>query len=210
MGISKECVSGPHSPCPTPGSSDPKANILIDNTGRACLADFGILKIVSDQPSFLPSCIRSGATRWMSPELLDPGRFGLEESRPTVESDIYALGMVIYEVLTRQPPFALCDDEFVVILAVLDGERPVRPQGPRGNLITDSIWDVVQSCWGSQPGDRSSIEVALLGLEEDPSSSIPSSPNMDGDAETDTDDTASESSMFSSLHRPRLNLNYPQ
>ena len=146
----------------------------------------------------------------MSPELLDPGRFGLEESCPTVESDIYAFGMVIYEVLTRKPPFALWDDEFVVILAVLDDKRPMRPQGPQGNLITDSIWDVVQSCWGSQPGDRSSIEAALLGLEGDPSSSVPSSPNMDRDAETDTDDTASESSMPSSLHRPRINSNYPQ
>ena len=37
----------------------------------------------------------------MSPELLDPERFGMpesEDSRPTKQSDCYALGMVIYEV----------------------------------------------------------------------------------------------------------------
>jgi len=37
----------------------------------------------------------------MSPELLDPERFGMPESednRPTRQSDCYALGMVIYEV----------------------------------------------------------------------------------------------------------------
>jgi len=37
----------------------------------------------------------------MSPELLDPERFGipeLEGNRPTRQSDCYALGMVIYEV----------------------------------------------------------------------------------------------------------------
>jgi len=37
----------------------------------------------------------------MSPELLDPERFGMPESennRPTKQSDCYALGMVIYEV----------------------------------------------------------------------------------------------------------------
>jgi len=37
----------------------------------------------------------------MSPELLDPERFGMpqsEDNRPTRQSDCYALGMVIYEV----------------------------------------------------------------------------------------------------------------
>jgi len=40
----------------------------------------------------------------MSPELLDPERFGMPESednRPTRQSDCYALGMVIYEVRPR-------------------------------------------------------------------------------------------------------------
>ena len=34
----------------------------------------------------------------MSPELLDPDRFGITDNRPTKESDCYALGMVVYEV----------------------------------------------------------------------------------------------------------------
>ena len=46
--------------------------------------------------SFTPG----GTVRWMSPEFLDPERFGIlgSEGRPTRESDCYALGMVIYEV----------------------------------------------------------------------------------------------------------------
>jgi len=46
----------------------------------------------------------------MSPELLDPDRFGMpqsEENRPTKQSDCYALGMVIYEV-------GACVSQFVV------------------------------------------------------------------------------------------------
>ena len=39
-----------------------------------------------------------GTIRWMSPELLDPERFGVEGDRPTKKSDCYAFGMVIYEV----------------------------------------------------------------------------------------------------------------
>lgn len=41
-----------------------------------------------------------GTTRWMSPELLDPERFGASDDRPTKKSDCYALGMVVYEVRT--------------------------------------------------------------------------------------------------------------
>ena len=36
----------------------------------------------------------------MSPELLDPDRFGTGDCRPTKQSDCYALGMVVYEVRT--------------------------------------------------------------------------------------------------------------
>ena len=39
-----------------------------------------------------------GTIRWMSPELLDPDRFGISDSRPTKQSDCYALGMIVYEV----------------------------------------------------------------------------------------------------------------
>ena len=49
----------------------------------------------------LMSFTEGGTYRWMSPELLDPDRFGMpqsEENRPTKLSDCYALGMVIYEV----------------------------------------------------------------------------------------------------------------
>jgi len=70
-----------------------------------------------------------GTRRWMSPELLDPERFGMPESegnRPTRQSDCYALGMVIYEVGARV-------SEFVVLNNLLmQGPGPVRaPPLPR-------------------------------------------------------------------------------
>ena len=56
------------------------------------------------------------------PELLLPDRFGLKDSRPTKESDCYALGMVIYEVLSGKVPFSGLKD-FIVIPKVVEGER---------------------------------------------------------------------------------------
>ena len=92
-----------------------KANILINKDRRACIADFGLTTITgvmkytnprASQVSLisndsLMSFTAGGTYRWMSPELLDPERFGmpqLEDSRPTKQSDCWALGMVIYEV----------------------------------------------------------------------------------------------------------------
>lgn len=135
------------------------------------------------------SFFEGGTIRWMSPELLNPKPFGLEDSRPTKESDCYALGMVIYEVLSGQPPFAQCKNT-VVILEVMGGERPKRPQGTRAAWFTDDLWGMLELCWKPQPHDRPSLK-ALLGYLEggtSPSQSPPPALTMVEDVVTDTDD----------------------
>jgi len=161
--------------------SGPETNILIRHTGRACLADFGLSTIVPVRSNLLSLRMERGTTRWMSPELLDPGRFGLEESRPTKESDCYALGMVIYEILAGLKPYAPNQDS-ALARKVLEGERPGRPRGDRGRLFTDGIWITVQLCWKPQPSDRINAKSVLLNLEGDPPSSRSS---MGGYAEKD-------------------------
>ncbi|KAF9642605.1 kinase-like protein, partial [Thelephora ganbajun] len=49
------------------------ANILIDQTRHARVADFGLLTVVSDSPNQLSSNshTQGGTVRWMSPELID-------------------------------------------------------------------------------------------------------------------------------------------
>jgi len=141
---------------------------LINNSGHACLADFTLLTIAPSQSASTVSSrtggVGGGTIQWMSPELLNPERFGLEGGRPTKQSDCYALGMVIYEVLSGQAPFASYNDS-VAIRKVLEGERPVRPQGDGGKLFTAAIWRLLELCWKPQPGDRPSVEDVLLGLE---------------------------------------------
>lgn len=97
----------------------------------------------------------------MSPELLYPRRFGFEDSRPTKESDSYALGMVILEVLSGQEPFA-CDRVIDVMLKVLDGERPTRSKGV---WSTDCLWETLEQCWSSQPARRPTADAILERLD---------------------------------------------
>ena len=82
----------------------------------------------------------------MSPELLYPENFDLEDSRRTKYSDCYALGMVIYEVLSGEVPF-LHYGVFAVIAKVSKGERPGRPRGEVGKCFTDGIWEILEGCW---------------------------------------------------------------
>jgi len=144
-----------------------KANILIDETAHARLADFGLLALISDATSRASSSsiIHGGTFRWMSPELFYPENFGLKDGRPTKHSDCYALGMVIYEVLSGRVPFSrhnIC----AVVSKVSRGERPSRPRGAEGKWFTDGVWRIMERCWTPQPDHRPRIEDILWCLEE--------------------------------------------
>ena len=164
--------------------------------------------MISNEASVVSSGMGSGSIRWMSPELIDPGSFGLAGNRPTKESDCYALGMVIYEVLSGRAPFDQLKD-FVVMRRIIDGSRPERPQGEEGAWFTDPLWKTVELCWTPEPRDRISAKTILLGLEGSTPSLEPISLRADGDVEADADDRLDEdSSMFSQFH-PRPTLTYP-
>ena len=138
-----------------------KANILIDETGCARLADFGLLTIISDPANFISSSsyAQGGTVRWMSPERIVLQEFGLEDSHPTESSDCYSLGMVIYETISGNPPFHKHAD-MAVFLKVSKGEHP-----PRGVEFMESLWRTLETCWAFQPKNRPRIEDVLKCME---------------------------------------------
>lgn len=98
----------------------------------------------------------------MSPELLDPEGFGFKGSRPTKESDCYALGMVMLEVLSGRTPF-LGDRDLAAMLKATSGEPPKRPEQV---WFTDDVWGMLKSCWSPKPRNRPSLEAVRQSLEE--------------------------------------------
>lgn len=91
----------------------------------------------------------------MSPELLNG-----DHSGPTKYSDCYALGMVILEVLSGKAPFAGCKGT-VVMLRVLNGKLPQRPEG---EWFTDGLWATLELCWSPESEERPAIEDVLQCL----------------------------------------------
>ena len=112
----------------------------------------------------------------MSPELFDPEKFNLKDSRQTKHSDRYALGMVIYEVslvrfsqqafvypsqvLTGLRPFhhiLACTP----VPAVLRGERPKKPLKAECLGFSDALWELTQLCWSESTSTRPTVQELL-------------------------------------------------
>ncbi|KAF9649119.1 hypothetical protein BDM02DRAFT_3186537 [Thelephora ganbajun] len=160
-----------------------KANILINKDRRACVADFGLTAITgvvthaaarSSQASLtsnesLMSFTGGGTYRWMSSELLDPERFGIpqsEDNRPTRQSDCYALGMVIYEVLCGHHPYVEIQSDILVVNAIMEGVRPEKPVGATHLGFTEKLWRILESCWLEDRSARPSVEDILFCLSD--------------------------------------------
>ena len=72
-------------------------NILLDQAGRALLTDFGIARAVVD-PALTQTGALIGTPAYMAPELIAGRPFDQR-------ADVYALGLVLYEMATGRPPF---------------------------------------------------------------------------------------------------------
>ena len=119
------------------------SNILLDETGEAFLADFGIARMVSTT-QFTSTGALIGTPTYMSPEQSK----GMEL---TPVSDIYSLGIILYEVLTGQAPFA-ADTPLAVIQKHVSEPLPA-PEKLRPGL-TPGMAEVLTKALAKDPAER--------------------------------------------------------
>jgi tetratricopeptide (TPR) repeat protein len=125
------------------------SNLLLDVFGRVWLTDFGLAK-ATGTPDLTHSGDLLGTLRYMAPE-----RF---QGRADVRSDVYALGLTLYELLALRPAFGAAG-QAQLIGQITSGEPPrldgLNPQLPR-DLVT-----IVHKAIARDPGDRYQTAAAL-------------------------------------------------
>ncbi|KIM83936.1 hypothetical protein PILCRDRAFT_68714 [Piloderma croceum F 1598] len=143
-------------------------NILISQSHRACLADFGLATAKDTMSLALTSATTTritGTLRWQAPELLDPD---LDEHKcnNSIASDIYAYACVCYEMFSGQLPFHDIKNDYRVMAAVTKGVRPSRPSHDLGRIrgLDDTIWNIIECCWSQEPNDRLSTHQIVESL----------------------------------------------
>ena len=94
-------------------------NVIIGKDGRAWLADFGIARVVG-LTQMTRTGLFVGTPMYMAPEQVQ-GQ-GVIDRR----TDIYGLGVVLYEMLAGRPPFT-AEEPWAIISAILN-EQPARPR----------------------------------------------------------------------------------
>jgi eukaryotic-like serine/threonine-protein kinase len=82
------------------------ANIMLNRSGAVKLMDFGIARMMGTQRMTRVNKV-IGTLEYMAPELL-------EGSEPSVQSDLYAMGVLIFELLTGQMPFTATADTSLI------------------------------------------------------------------------------------------------
>ncbi|KAF8146828.1 kinase-like domain-containing protein [Mycena galopus ATCC 62051] len=140
------------------------ANILVSDAGNACITDFG-LTVLSDA-STSQTRNGGGCPRWMAPEMMDPDSWGVQNRPRTEASDIYAFACVCLELYTGSAPFSGVLDAAVIYQVT----HRVRPRRPTGNVIPDTVWDIMRECWAHNFADRPTILeiVDLLSASRNP------------------------------------------
>ncbi|KAF9781287.1 kinase-like domain-containing protein [Thelephora terrestris] len=172
-------------------------NILItnDTPPRACLADFG-LSTFAPSTQGVTTDTTGGTLLYMAPELIAPTLFGSSSARPTKPADIYALGMVILEVLTGAQPFS--EKGWVISEAachVVSGERPAKPGNAEQIGFGGGTWELVEECW-LEAAKRPNIEQIRAHLIRIAASSTVVGPTPEVARSTDTPEIDAFSEMF--------------
>ncbi len=123
------------------------SNILLDDTGNAYLSDFGLAHLADLETAFSEESLHiGGSPGYIAPEVI-------EGAPPDILSDIYSLGIILYQMLCGQHPFANAEGNVSAMLYKHLREKPPPPHqiNPR---IPAAVEAVVLRALSKNPRER--------------------------------------------------------
>jgi serine/threonine-protein kinase len=126
-------------------------NILLSRDGLAKVTDFGIARAVSSQTSTQVAGVM-GSVHYLSPE--QARGYGVD-----AQSDIYSLGVVMYEMLSGAPPF---DGPSAISIAMKHLQEAPAPLSEKAPATPPALMALVEKAMAKKPQDRFATAQALL------------------------------------------------
>ena len=134
-------------------------NVLRASDGTVKITDFGIAKLRRpDSGETVTQGGQGGTLKYMSPEQIE--KIDEVDNR----SDLYALGMTMYEMLAGRLPFGNLDTDFDIMRKVVSGS--VTPPGEFISNLPPDLASVIEEATATKPTDRfASAETMLEALD---------------------------------------------
>lgn len=131
-------------------------NLLVSDDWNVKVADFGLTRFLTEKKIMT----QVGTPMWMAPEIIMGKKY-------TEKADVYAFGIILWEILTRAEPYEDKEPMQIVVEVVNQGLRPTIPAAYLGNPFVP----LMQDCWQADPDKRPSFPVIverLATFEKDP------------------------------------------
>src|SRR6266567_2111517 len=128
------------------------SNVLLDGQGRYYLSDFGIARISTDATQLTITGNVLGTVDYIAPELF------LDNHKADARSDLYSLGVLLFEMVTGQLPFSAENQ-----LAVVTMHMTKQPPSPRSfsEAISPEVERVILKALEKRPEQRYSSATEL-------------------------------------------------
>jgi len=138
------------------------ANVLLTPEGRAKLADFGLVRRLGDLAQ--GSAPLAGTPTFMAPELF-------RGTPASPQSDIYALGVLLFHTLSGRLPFAA---ENISQLIQVHQTQPIPDVREFASAVPDALVEILARCLAKSPADRfatakdlaDSLQIAIHRLRD--------------------------------------------